>query len=108
MSSSSVCCSGVVRILILSSCSPSFWRFFAVEPFGTPLLDVIQAQTRALLANINRNDKVRGSPFEAGEFLLFSRSEAEANPEPETVNGLTVPEWRLALYLRACAERTQE
>ena len=80
-------------------------RFFAVEPFGTPLLDVIQAQTRALLANINRNDKVRGHPFEAGEFLLFSRSEAEAAPEPETVSGLTVPEWRLALYLRACAER---
>ena len=81
-------------------------RFFAVEPFGAPLVDVIQAQLLCLLANINRNDKVRQEPFEPGEFLLFTR--AETPPETETVGGLTPSEWRLALYLRACAERKQD
>ena len=75
-------------------------RFFAIEPYGTPLTDVVQA---------HRNDKARPTPFDAREFLLFmesapSESEAESKA-PERINGLTPGEWQLALYLRSHQER---
>ena len=92
-----------------ASLSASEWldwqRFFAEEPYGTPLHDVIQAQLRALLANINRNEKARPTPFEARDFLLFLQPEPEVTEAPELINGLTPAEWRLATYLRAYEER---
>jgi hypothetical protein len=106
------------------SLSASEWlgwlHFFAIEPYGTPLLDVIQAQSRALLANINRNEKVRPTPFDAREFLIFtgaasknsidSKSADSENIQkktPELINGLTADEWKLATFLRARQERYQ-
>ncbi|WP_449413218.1 phage tail assembly protein T [Pandoraea soli] len=84
-------------------------RFFAIEPYGTPLTDVVQAQLRSMLANIHRNDKARPTPFDAREFLLFMESapaESEAESKaPERINGLTPGEWQLALYLRSHQER---
>jgi hypothetical protein len=95
-----------------ASLSASEWldwqRFFADEPFGTPLHDVMQAQLRALLANINRNEKVRPEPFEARDFLLFLPPEPQVPEAPELINGLTPAEWRLAMYLRAYEERQSQ
>lgn len=83
-------------------------RYFAVEPYGAPALDVIQAQLRSLIANIHRNDKARSEPFEPREFLLFSQAnKVEDLPEPNLHNGLTAQEWQLALTLRAWQERHQ-
>ena len=83
-------------------------RFFALEPYGAPAMDVVQAQLRSLIANVHRNDKARSDPFEPREFLLFSEPE---KPEPSTpvplVNGLTAGEWQLAMYLRARQAREQ-
>ena len=39
-------------------------RFFAVEPFGTPLLDVIQAQTRAACERIAESLEACGARFD--------------------------------------------
>ena len=84
-----------------------------------PALDVIQAQLRSLLANINRNDKVRSDPFEPREFLLFSEAQGaepesgsgsgarQAEQEVQTVNGLTAGDWQLAMFLRAWQAREQ-
>lgn len=81
-------------------------RFFALEPYGAPAIDVIQAQLRSLIANIHRNDKARSEPFEPREFLLFSQTQASTETAPAlTHNGLTASEWQLALYLRAWQAR---
>ena len=93
------------------SLSASEWldwqRFYAQEPYGAPLQDVIQAQLRALLANINRNEKARPDTFDVEEFLIFVEpaSLALEDPEPELINGLTPADWRLALYMRALGEQ---
>jgi len=82
-------------------------RFYSLEPYGAPLADIIQAQLRVLLANINRNDKVRPEPFRTEEFLLLAESEAAPSEpaKPELIEGLTLADWRLALYLRALGKQ---
>ena len=67
------------------------------------MLDVVQAQLRALLAEIHRDAEARREPFAPKEFLLFQ----EADPEPETVNGVSAADWKLAMYLKAVQARQQ-
>jgi hypothetical protein len=99
------------------SLSASEWldwlRFFALEPYGAPAMDVIQAQLRALLANIHRNEKARSEPFEPREFLIFSNAQVneaadQSESSPALINGLSPKDWQLALYLRAWQERQDE
>lgn len=97
-----------------ASLSASEWldwlRFFALEPYGAPAMDVVQAQMRSLLANINRNTKERPEPFEPREFLLFSQTQdveqdLPETQEPPTYNGLSAQEWALAMSLHAWQQR---
>jgi hypothetical protein len=96
-----------------ASLSASEWldwlRYFALEPYGAPALDVIQAQLRSLIANIHRNEKARSQPFEAREFLLFSQIQEEQEAVIEPLHdGLSAQEWQLALTLRAWQERHEK
>ena len=84
-----------------------------MEPYGAPAMDVIQAQLRALLANIHRNEKNRPEPFEPREFLIFSNAQVNETADlsessPALVNGLSPKDWQLALFLRAWQERQDE
>ena len=88
-------------------------RFFALEPYGAPAMDVIQAQLRSLLANIHRNEKARPEPFEPREFLIFSTmqtDQARDTPQssPVLVHGLSPKDWQIALFLKAWQERQSE
>jgi hypothetical protein len=80
-------------------------RFAAVEPFGAPMLDVVQAQLRALLAEIHRDAGVRREPFEPRDFLLFQTPPSETLQQ--ATHGLSAADWRLAMYLKALQARQQ-
>lgn len=46
------------------------WQaLYSVEPFGELRGDLRMAQQMALLANVNRDPKQRGHPYEARDFL---------------------------------------
>ena len=80
-------------------------RFAAIEPFGAPMLDVVQAQLRAVLAEIHRDPKARTEPFAPQDFLLFTRPVEPS--DVQLVDGLTAADWRLAMYLKALQARQQ-
>ena len=69
------------------------------------MLDVVQAQLRAVLAEIHRDPKARTEPFSPQDFLLFTRL-PEAS-DAQLVDGLTAADWRLAMYLKALQARQQ-
>lgn len=47
------------------------WQaLYSIEPWGGLRADLRAAQQMALLANVNRDPKKRGHPYEAKDFLL--------------------------------------
>lgn len=80
----------------------SWLQFFEVEPYGLPVIDVVQAQLRALIGNIHRNDQARPEPFHVRDFLLFMNEASHEEIQGAPINdGLSASEWQLAMYLRA-------
>lgn len=84
-------------------------KYYQVEPFGTPVLDLIQACNSALVANLNRDGKQTPKPYEYKDFLLFIKDKKSEDSEIAVLdNGMTVSEFKTYIYMKALAERSQK
>ena len=84
-------------------------KFYSIEPYGTPMYDLIQACNASLLANCNRDSKTTPEPYDYKQFMLFSTNENSQELEPAILeNGMTVSEFKNYIYLKALAERSKK
>ena len=70
-----------------------FQEFHAIEPFGLPVADSLNAYQMSVMANLERDSKTRPEPYAIRDFLLFPPP-AKAIVEA-LVDGRTAEQWRL-------------
>jgi hypothetical protein len=83
-------------------------QFYMIEPWGLRTEDAMHAHAISVLANINRDTKVRKEPFQIKDFLLYKEPEPVTAEEDEpTVEGKTSAQWKLIFAAEALIAQQQ-
>ena len=76
-----------------------FQELYALEPWGLPVADAMNAHQISVMANLERDSKTRPEPYMIKDFLLFP---GPVKPVVETlVDGKSAAQWRMIFAAEA-------